>query len=297
MSQKPKDWTGKSRGGYTGYMIFIFLIRKIGLRAAYVLLGFVSVYFIPFAPRATAAMWDYYRRSLRRGRWQSMWRILRHYYLFGQTIIDRIAVENGMGNRFRYKFDDYERTRQLFDKGEGVVMIGAHFGAPVMGADFFGKYADRMNLVMYDAEHKRVREALDRFGQKLELKVIPVGEDPLASILDIKAALDRSECVSFMGDRFLKGNRTFEADFMGRRALFPQGPFLIAEKMRVPVIFYFATREKHRTYRFRFRVMEPCLGGRRDGTRCFEAFLPLLESEVKRAEGQWFNFYKFWKQE
>lgn len=295
MSPKPEDWDGKSRGGYTGYMIFIFLIRRIGLRAAYVLLGFVAVYFIPFAPRSTAAMWDYYRRSLHRGRWMSMWKILRHYYLFGQTIIDRIAVENGMGGRFNYRFEDYDRTLGLFEKGEGVVMIGAHFGAPVMGADFFGKYADRMNLVMYDAEHRRIKAALDRFGQRLELKVIPVGEDPLASILDIKAALDRSECVSFMGDRFLSGNRTFEADFLGRRAKFPQGPFLIAEKMRVPVIFYFATRESGRTYRFRFHVMDPVEEGRRDGRRCFEAFLPILEREVKSAEGQWFNFYKFWK--
>lgn len=296
MSRKPDGWDGRSRGGFAGYMIFIFLIRRIGLRAAYLLLGFVVPYFIPCAPKATAAVWDYYRRTLHRGRASSAWSLVRHYYRFGQTLIDRIAVENGLGHRFRYEFESYHPVLRLFEQQRGVVMIGAHFGAPSVGAEFFGKYAGRMNLVMYDDEHRRVKEALDRFGQRIRPKVIPVGDDPLASILDIKAALDRNECVSFMGDRFLPGSRTFEAPFLGRRARFPQGPYLIAERMQVPVAFYFATREGRRTYRFRFALAEPgtAASGRRDGRRCFEAFLPLLEQEVRRRETQWFNFYKFW---
>lgn len=294
MSRKPEAWSGRSRGGYTGYMIFIFLIRRVGLRAAYILLGFVVIYFIPCAPKATAAIWDFYRRSLGKGRVASAWSLVRHYYRFGQTLIDRVAVENGMGKRFRFEFEDYEPALGIFEQGQGLVMISAHFGAPSIGGEFFGKYARRINLVMYDAEHRRVKEALDRFGQRMAVKVIPVGDDPLASILDIKAALDSGECVSFMGDRFLPGHRTFETDFLGRRASFPQGPFLIAERMQTPVIFYFATRERRRTYRFRFFVAEPAQGGRRDGTRCFEAFVPLLEEEVRRKNAQWFNFYKFW---
>ncbi|MEG0789435.1 MAG: acyltransferase [Alistipes sp.] len=294
MSQNPEGWSGKSRGGYTGYIIFIFLIRRVGLWAAYILLGFVVIYFIPCAPKATAAIWDFYRRTLHKGRITSVICLVRHYYLFGQTLIDRVAVENGLGKRFRFEFEDYEQTLQLFEQGQGLVMISAHFGTPSIGAEFFGKYAQRINLVMYDAEHRRVKEALDRFGQRMVVQVIPVGDDPLASILDIKAALDRNECVSFMGDRFLDGHRTFESDFLGRPARFPQGPFLIAERMQIPVIFYFATRERRRTYRFRFFTVKPVTSGRRDGTRCFKAFVPLLEEEVRRKNTQWFNFYKFW---
>lgn len=294
MSRKPDKWSGKSRGGYTGYMIFIFLIRRVGLRAAYVLLGFVVIYFIPFAPKGTAAIWDYYRRTLHKGRIKSALSLVKHYYRFGQTLIDRIAVENGLGKRFNYEFEEYEPALKLFDEGRGMVMISAHFGAPSIGAEFFGKYAERINLVMYDAEHRRVKEALDRFGQRLSVRVIPVGDDPLASILDIKAAIDRNECVSFMGDRFLEGHRTFEADFLGRRAQFPQGPYLLAERLAAPVLFYFATREPRRTYRFRFFVAEESRTKKRDGQRCFDTFLPLLEEEVTRRNAQWFNFYKFW---
>lgn len=294
MNQNPEGWSGKSRGGYTGYMIFIFLIRRIGLRAAYILLGFVVIYFIPCAPKATVAIWDFYRRTLHKGWIASALCLVRHYYLFGQTLIDRVAVENGLGKRFRFEFEAYEPALQLFEQGQGFVMISAHFGTPSIGAEFFGKYAERINLVMYDDEHRQVKEALDRFGQRMAVRVIPVGDDPLSSILDIKAALDRNECVSFMGDRFLPGHRTFEANFLERKARFPQGPFLIAERMQVPVIFYFATRERHRTYRFRFFIAEPATTGRRDGSRCFEAFVPLLEEEVRRKNAQWFNFYKFW---
>ncbi|MEG1983116.1 MAG: acyltransferase [Alistipes sp.] len=294
MSSIIDKWDGKSRGGYTGYIIFIFLIRYIGLRAAYILLGFVVIYFIPFAPKATAAIWDYYRRTLHKGCIASGIGLIKHYYRFGQTIIDRVAVENGLGKKFRYEFEGYEQALQLFERQQGFVMIGAHFGAPAIGAEHFGKYAEKINLVMYDAEHRRVKEALNRVGQRMELRIIPIGNDPLSSILYIKTALDHNECVSFMGDRYLSTMRLFEVDFLERRARFPQGPFLLAERMQVPVLFYFATRERHRTYRFRFNVLEPYTTGRRDGNRCFAAFLPLLEKEVRRHNAQWFNFYKFW---
>ena len=294
MSKQSQNWSGKSRGGYTGHLIFIFLIRHVGLRAAYVLLGFVSIYFIPFAPKATRSVWDYYRKTLHKGRFRAMWKLMRHYYLFGQTIIDRVAVENGLGDRFKYQFENYDPVRELFESHQPMILIGAHFGAPAVGADFFGTYAEKMHLVMYDAEHKRVKEALNRFGQQFKIDVIPVGKDPLASIFDIKAALDKGDCVSFMGDRFLDGNRTFEAEFLSRKAHFPQGPFLIAEKMRVPVIFYFATRERNRIYRFHFEIMPPFASKNRDGQSCFRTYLSLLEKEVRTHEGQWFNFYKFW---
>ena len=40
-------WKGKSRGGKTGYSIFIYLIRHAGLFPAYFLLVFVAAYFVP----------------------------------------------------------------------------------------------------------------------------------------------------------------------------------------------------------------------------------------------------------
>ena len=56
------EWNGKTRGGSFGYGFFIFLIKHLGLNAAYAFLFVVVPYFVPFAPKATAASWKYWRK-------------------------------------------------------------------------------------------------------------------------------------------------------------------------------------------------------------------------------------------
>ena len=40
----------------------------------------------------------------------------------------------------------------------GVIMIGAHVGNWEIGAPFFDEYGKKINIVMFDAEHKRIKE-------------------------------------------------------------------------------------------------------------------------------------------
>ena len=42
------QWDGKSKGAVLGYKIFIFFIQILGIRAAYVLLYLVALYFFYF---------------------------------------------------------------------------------------------------------------------------------------------------------------------------------------------------------------------------------------------------------
>ncbi len=54
-----ETWKGKTRGGIFGYMFFIYMIRCLGITAAYGFLALVVLYFIPFAPKATGNAWSY----------------------------------------------------------------------------------------------------------------------------------------------------------------------------------------------------------------------------------------------
>ena len=40
-------WKGKTRGGVSGYLFFIYLIRYCGVKAAYGFLSLIVLYFIP----------------------------------------------------------------------------------------------------------------------------------------------------------------------------------------------------------------------------------------------------------
>ena len=85
---------------WSGYNFFIFLMRVSGIRGAYAFLSLVVVYFIPFAPRATRAVWFYNRRILRYGVFRSAVKLYAHYYALGQTIIDRVAIGSGMERKY-----------------------------------------------------------------------------------------------------------------------------------------------------------------------------------------------------
>ena len=291
-NDNPEQWNGKSRGGSFGYAFFVFLIRYCGLRSAYIFLAFLAFYFIPCAPRATAAVWDYYRRRLHKSRCVAAWSLYRHYYRFGQTLIDKIAVGAGLADRYQFEFDNYEQFLDVLKGEHGVVVLGAHVGCWEIGAHFFGQYGHKMNVVMYDAEYQRIRKVLERNGGGRNYKIIPVNESSIDAILQIKVALNQGEYVCFQEDRFLNQHHVLRLPFLQGEALFPEGPFLIATKLQVPIAFYFAMREKGRRYRFYFRVIQT---DRQVTTQeLCHMYVQTLEKIVRHYPDQWFKFYKFW---
>ena len=172
------------------------------------------------------------------------------------------------------------------------MIIGAHVGCWGTGAGFFGDYARKMHLVMYDAEYRRIKNVMDKHCKQEGYKVIPVNEGGIESILRIKEVLDSREYVCFQGDRFVEGGATAPVTFMGRKALFPAGPFVVAEKFRAPAVFYYAMRERGRRYRFIFDIPETPDG--KTPNAVLESYVRSLEAVVRRYPQQWFNFYRFW---
>ncbi len=72
---------------------------------------------------------------------------------------------------------------------------------------------------------------------------------------------------AFQGDRYLNKEKLLTTSFMGKEAKFPMGPFLLASKLKVPVVFYFAMREAQRTYRFHFFIAETVIRSKRETGR------------------------------
>lgn len=291
--QTQKQWSGKSRGGRFGYQFFVYTIRLLGVRCAYCFLAFIVIYFIPFAPKATRAIWRYNRERRRLGVLASIKELYCHYYVFGQTLIDKIAMKGGMAGRYNYKFDNYDRFLEILNSGQGVVMIGAHIGCWEAGAGFFGSYGKRINIVMMDAEHQQIKQVLDENSSREdEFKIIAINQDAIAAMLQMKIALNNGEYICFNGDRFVDKDRVNVTDFLGAPAAFPVGPFKIASKCRVPVVFYYAMRESGMTYRFVFQM--PTMEDKISVEQLMAQYTSSLEDMVRRYPRQWFNFYNFW---
>ena len=296
MNKTEKQWNGKSRGGRFGYQFFVYTIRLLGLRCAYVFLAFIVIYFIPFAPKATRAIWRYNRQKRRLGVLASVKELYCHYYVFGQTLIDKMAMRGGLNEKYRYEFDNYKRFLEILNSGEGVVMMGAHIGCWEAGAGFFGTYGKKINIVMLDAEHQQIKDVLEEnASQENNYNIIPLNQNIIDAMLQIKVALNNGEYICFNGDRYMEKDHTAVVDFMGSKALFPMGLFKIAAKCRVPVVFYYSMREPNRTYRFIFE--EPVIDGKMTTEKLLEQYVKSLEKIVEKYPRQWFNFYDFWNVE
>lgn len=293
-NQQDKQWTGKSRGGRFGYQFFVYTIRLLGIHCAYCFLAFIVIYFIPFAPKATKAIWDYNRKRRGLGVFASIKELYCHYFVFGQTLIDKVAMKGGMTNRFKYEFDNYDRFLEILNSGKGVVMIGAHIGSWEAGAGFFGSYGKKINIIMFDAEHQQIKDVLDENTNREDsYKIIAINHDAIEAIIQMKIALNNGEYICFNGDRYVDKESSCTTTFLGAKANFPIGPFKIAAKCRVPVVFYYSMRESGLTYRFIFE--EPTIEGRVTAENLIAQYTKSLEQMVSRYPRQWYNFYNFWE--
>ena len=52
-------------------------------------------------------------------------------------------------------------------------------------------YGKKINIVIDDAEHRRIKEILEKNGQDKDFKIIPVNEDNLTHVFRFTEALNR----------------------------------------------------------------------------------------------------------
>src|SRR3970040_3035322 len=243
------QWDGKSKGTLLGYKIFVFFIKKIGIQSAYFILYFVSSYYFLFLKKSNRAIFYYFNKRQGFSYFKSKQMVFKSYYTFGQTIIDKISISAGMRNKFSYEFDGIEiLKKELAEKKEGV-LISAHIGNFEIAEYFFGEIDldFQINLVTSDLEHSTIKNYLESISQKPNVKFIII-QDDLSHVFEINNALANNELICFTGDRYFEGAKSLSENLLGQEARFPAGPFLIASRLQVPVIFVYVMKEANLHY-------------------------------------------------
>lgn len=285
------EWEGKSKGTVTGYRIFIYLIKHVGLNAAYTLLIFVSFYYLLFSGNSTKAIYKYFRERHHQGRWQSLWNTYKNYFVFGQTLIDRVAITAGLRHKFTYEFDGIEHIHALAHEQSAGIMISAHVGNFEVASHFMDVFEKPIHLVTTDAEREAIKRFLESVMAKPTVQFIVVKED-LSHVFDMHQVLDDKGMICFTGDRFMPQSKTLTGTFLGQKALFPAGPFMLSAKMSTPVLFVYVMREKNRHYHLYARR---ATFKNRDAQSLLDAYTSSMEEILTKYPLQWFNYYDFWE--
>src|SRR5436190_2198171 len=243
------QWQGKSRGNKLGYSIFVYVVRILGVKPAYLLLRFVASYYFLFSWSTSRFIYDFFHNRLGHSAVRSVVKVYSNYYVFGQTLLDKIIVMAGIENKFTYDFDGEENLHQIVRNGKGGILISGHVGNWEAAGHLLKRLNSRINVVMYDGEHQRIKSYMDEVTGGRNFNVIVIRDD-MSHVYEIGEALQKNELICLHADRFLDGNKTETLPFLGRDARFPLGPFLLAATFRVPVAVVFAFKESSTHYHF-----------------------------------------------
>lgn len=285
-------WKGKSRGTLLGFRIYVKIIKSFGLLAAYFVLLFVAAYFIIFSFSSTRSTYYLFRKRLGYSALSSAFQVYRSYFTFGRIQLDRVAITNGLKNKFSFEFDGVEHIESLLKQKKGGILLTAHIGNFNLAKHFFEeRHAEAVvNLVVTDFEHKQIKQYLQSVTGDTEVKVI-VMKDDLSHVFAMKNALDNQELLVFAADRFMDHSATLEAEFLGENVKFPEGPFKLAARNKIPVLFVHLMREKNFHYHFFARPYKP---ERFTTKEILKSYLDDLERMVRAYPHQWYNYYDYW---
>jgi len=290
------SWQGKSRGSRFGYGIFVSILKTGGVLPAYFLLRFVAFYYFLFSYKSSRFIFDYFHRRLGYGRLKSLFKIYTNYYQLGQTVIDKVVIMSGIHNRFSFDFDGEDHLRNIVSLQKGGLLLGAHIGNWEIAGHLLQRLETPINIVMFDGEHQQIKEYLDHVTGKRKAKIIVIKND-LSHIYEISEALKNKELVCIHADRFLEGNKIVMSEFLGEKAPFPAGPFMLAASFNVPVSFVFAMKE--RTFHYHFFASALKTYDNKEKKAGIQQMLDDFSAEMGRKlrefPEQWYNYYDFWQ--
>ena len=286
------QWDGKSKGSVIGYKIFLTTIKFFGLPLTYLILRFVTFYYYLFAKKNRDSIRDFYLNALKLPENQINRITRKNFFYFGQTLVDRSAFLIGKGNKFSYTFDNEQYLLDINNSGKGGILLSGHLGNwETAGNLLKSRVTPTINVLMYDEEVKRIKEYTDSITGGSKFNIIGIKND-LSHVIKVHQALRRNEFIAIHADRYMEGAKFIELDFLGKKAKFPLGPFIIASKFKAPVTFVFAVKENK--YHYLLSSTKPITESLLPEEIAKE-FVAELEKKVTLHPEQWFNYFNFFK--
>jgi predicted LPLAT superfamily acyltransferase len=305
----PDHWAEFSeRGTLLGLRTMLFIYDYSG-RWLFRPVAFIAVsYFVLVSSKARRAsaeflnqVWVFAEGRSALSRRPTFLTTVRHFHAFAEAILDKLAAWKGdidideIDHVNRHTFE--ERYRQ----GKGGVWITSHLGNIEVCRAISQQQLDfRMTVLVHTKHAKNFNRLLKEVAPDSNVDLLEVTDFTVASAMLLQQRIKHGEFVVIVGDRAPVGKsaRTVACDFLGRRALFPLGPFILAMILDCPVGTMFCVREGKR-YKIVIDDLPGLEGVKRSErdeatARAAQQYATRLESLCIQHPLQWFNFFPFW---
>jgi predicted LPLAT superfamily acyltransferase len=308
LSSGHPHWAHLQETGILWGMRFLLAVyRRFGRTAFRIFLYPVVTYYFLRNRTARRASRDYLRRLgayyPELGLKGSLRESFRHFLSFAETLLDKIAVWIEDLSPRHVEFHNRHLLLGLLDQGRGAMLLGAHLGnLEICRALAELRDPVRINILVHTKNAEKFNRLLGSVERMGKVELIQVTELDPATAIRLQDKLAAGEFLVTVGDRTPvdSTNRTVCADFLGHRAEFPQGPYLLAALLRCPVytlIAYPAAGKYHiHLEPFAESIELPRRGPERaeELARWASRYARFLEGSCRKIPLQWFNFYDFW---
>jgi predicted LPLAT superfamily acyltransferase len=302
-------WARVGEAGFLGGMRFLYWIYQRGGAWPFrVLLFLVMPWFFISHGVARRASLEYLARlhATSGGKTPApTWRnSFRHFMNFGETILDKFIATNRREKiRRPYQVTDTEYLDYLFNTHQGAIIMTAHLGNLELCRRLVNLVHNGMKLtVLVHTRHaERFNRMLKSLNPEQEIDLIQVDSVNIATAMLLSERISVGGCVVIAGDRVpvASVNATLPHPFLGKEALFPLGPYILASTLGCPVLVMFGAREGERFsvswHLLAERIVLPRRSREEAVKPYLDAYVGMLSEECIKHPLQWFNFYPFWQ--
>ena len=299
MQQEPNhsQWTGKTRGLPLMHRMLIGACRFMPLWFIYTGLAiFVVPSCMIFSHKGYIAIYHYFRQRWHYSPLKALWWVYKNHYRFGQVIIDRFYAY--AGGSFNITIENYDFYLELEKKPKGFMIVSSHTGSYELAGYKLKAENKRFNALVFGGEAQVIMQNRQLKLSRNNIRMIPYSND-MSHLFLLSSALGEGEVVSIPGDRLFGSPRSVECVFLGAKAKFPQGPFILASQRETPMLAVNVMREGYKKYRiFITQLPQPPQGtSRRESIEIMaQSFASELERILHIHPEQWFNYFEFWNQ-
>jgi predicted LPLAT superfamily acyltransferase len=281
----------------------IWLIRFVGLHFGR---GFARLFLYPITlyfyfrrgPERRAAR-DYFRRL--DGKPGSAWQAMRLIHAFASTILDRVFLLARGIDGFRVTTRGVDELHRHLDRGQGVLLLGAHVGSFEVLRVLATRRPDcKLKLVMDKSKTPALTALLEALAPRLSDSIIDTARGGMDIVLALSEAAREGAMITLLGDRGRPHELMRDAPFLGTDAPFPAAPWLIASLLKVPVVLCLGLYRGGDRYDLVFETLAGQVElPRTDRTPVLDMhirhYAARLEHYLREAPFNWFNFYDFWQ--
>lgn len=295
-----QEWIDRPEGGSAlGYRLISTFAMLCGRTAARIVLYPITAFYLVRRGPERRASRKYLQQVL--GRKVSLWDVAKQIHCFAAVTLDRVFLLSERFKRFDIRVFGLDEMRTQWSKKQGVLVFGAHLGsfeALRVLAEF--RKDVQVRVVLDVEQNPTITSILNTLNPELARSIINARQDGAVTALAIKEALDQTALVTLLVDRARPGNQVVTADFLGRPAPFPTGPWQLAAALKVPVVLCFGLYRGGNRYDLHFELFAETVRMERSDRQAslnaiIQRFADRLAHYARSAPYNWFNFYDFWQ--